>query len=231
MDLLYPKKKSELVCGIIYLPLHIFVMPFAVALVFTRVFSPFGKVPSEATLTLIYYLVAFLFILLSMRGFLKSSFSDFVDRFAAVIQSVLLGYILYIVMLYALTYLLTLLNAQPTANPNNEAVTAQISRHWETMVVSTVLLAPIVEETLFRGILFGLIRRKNRTAAYVVSFLLFSLYHIWTYALKGFDIRFIFYMLQYLPGSIALARCYERSGTIWAPVILHMIINGVSVFQ
>ena len=206
-------------------------MPYAVTLVFTRLFSPFGKIPSEATLTLIYYLIGFLFILVCMSGFLKSSFSDFIDHFASSMQSALLGYIFYIIMLYALTYLLTLINAQPPANPNNEAVTAQISRHWETMLVSTVLLAPIVEEALFRGILFGLIRKKNRTAAYIISFLVFSTYHLWTYALKGFDIRYIFYMLQYLPGSIALARCYEKSGTIWSPVILHMMINAVVVFR
>ncbi len=231
MDLLYPSKRKELIFGLIYLPLHMFVMPLAVSLVFTGLFYPLGRTPSEATLTLIYYLIAFLFIVFCMRGFLKSSFSDFIDRFALSIQSVLLSYMLYIIMLYALTYILSLLNVQSAANPNNEAVTRQISRHWETMVVSTVLLAPIVEETLFRGVLFGLIRKRNRAAAYTISFLFFSFYHLWTYTLGGFDIRFIFYMLQYLPGSIALARCYEKSGTIWAPVILHMVINSASVFQ
>ena len=229
LPLLYPQKRKELICGLIYLPLHIFLMPFAVSLVFAPLL--FGKTPSEATLTLIYYLIGFLFILVFMSGFLKGSFSDFTDRFASSLQSALLGYILYIIMLYAVSYILTLISAQPPSNPNNEAVTSQISRNWETMLVSTILLAPIVEETLFRGVLFGLIRKRSRTAAYIVSFLLFATYHLWTYALKGFDIRYIFYMLQYLPGSIALARCYEKSGTIWAPVLLHMMINGVSVFR
>lgn len=224
-------KRKELIGGLIYLPIHIFIMPFAVSFTAIRLLSLIGILPSEATLTLIFYLISFLFVVFYMQGFLRNSFSDFIDKFFSAIQAALFGYILYMLMLYALSYIMMLFVPQTSANPNNEALFEQVSKNWQTIMVSSVLLAPIVEETLFRGVLFGLIRKKSRIAAYVVSFVFFSVYHLWTYALKGIDLNFIFYMLQYLPGSIVLARCYEKSGTIWSPIILHMIINSISIVQ
>lgn len=36
-------------------------------------------------------------------------------------------------------------------------------------------------------------------------------------------------MIQYLPISFLLCRCYERSSTIWTPIFLHMTVNAVSI--
>ena len=37
------------------------------------------------------------------------------------------------------------------------------------------------------------------------------------------------YIVQYLPVSYLLVRCYERTDSIWCSIFLHMIINGVSL--
>lgn len=224
MEQLYPRKKSELICGLVYLPLHIFVMPVAVSVALHTFFT----VSSDAVLTLTYYLIGFLFLIICMRGFLKDSFSDFIDSFVPAMQSVLLSYLIYILLLYGVSILLAVIKVQLPENPNGTEITAQIAQNRWAMIVSTLLLAPIVEETLFRGVLFGLVRKASRVAAYVASFLLFSVYHLIAYLAAGFDVRIIFCMLQYLPGAVALAACYERSGTIWAPVILHIIINAMA---
>ena len=34
--------------------------------------------------------------------------------------------------------------------------------------------------------------------------------------------------LQYIPAGIALGWTYEKSNTIWAPILLHMTINAIS---
>jgi len=31
--------------------------------------------------------------------------------------------------------------------------------------------------------------------------------------------------LQYLPAGFALAFCYRRSGSIFAPILVHMVVN------
>jgi membrane protease YdiL (CAAX protease family) len=121
------------------------------------------------------------------------------------------------------------------ANPNDEIIIEHIKINPNTMIAVTVLLGPVVEETLFRGVVFGTIRRKNRTAAYLVSFIVFAVYHLWEYILVAISTTgasgwsLILNLLQYLPGSLALAWCYERSNTLWAPIFLHMLINALNI--
>ena len=74
---------------------------------------------------------------------------------------------------------------------------------------------------------FGCIRRKSRWLAYVVSALLFGLYHVWAEAL--YDPMQLLYALQYLPSALVLAYVYERTDSVWGSIFLHMLCNGVSV--
>ena len=81
--------------------------------------------------------------------------------------------------------------------------------------------------TEHRNALHGGLRRKNRTLAYLVSMLLFSLYHVWGYAM--IDPTNWVYLLQYLPVSWLLCRCYERCNSIWGRIFFHMSVNAVSI--
>ena len=90
-----------------------------------------------------------------------------------------------------------------------------------------VFLAPLVEEPIFRGGIFGLLYERSRFAAYIVSMLLFSLAHVLGYAIA--DPVYWIYLLQYLPASWMLCRTYERCRSIWGSILLHMMINGISV--
>ena len=82
----------------------------------------------------------------------------------------------------------------------------------------TVSLAPaFCEEFLFRGVVYGNLRRFGVPFAGIVSSLLFALMHeniaqtIYTFA-----------------GGIALALCYELSGSIWCGTFLHLFNNLLS---
>ena len=84
------------------------------------------------------------------------------------------------------------------------------------------------EEMLFRAGIFGMIRDMlGRKPAYIVSVGLFSLYHVWSFAVV--DPIYWVYLLQYIPVSFLLARCYERTNSIWCPIFFHMAVNGVAV--
>ena len=77
------------------------------------------------------------------------------------------------------------------------------------------------------GAVFGGLRPYGRTLAYAVSMLLFSVYHVWGYALQ--DPVYWIYLLQYLPVSWLLCRCYERCDSIWGSILFHALVNAVSV--
>lgn len=88
------------------------------------------------------------------------------------------------------------------------------------MILVTVIVAPIVEEVVFRGLIFSRLKKAmNVWVAIVISSLLFGLMHgqlLWViYA-------FVFGML--------LAIIAERLNTIGASIILHMAFNLVGVF-
>ena len=89
------------------------------------------------------------------------------------------------------------------------------------------MVAPIVEEIVFRGAVFGALRQKNRLLAYVVSVLLFSLYHVWGYMLA--DWKLIIFIIQYIPVSFLLCRLYERTSSIWSCIFMHMLVNSISI--
>ena len=96
-------------------------------------------------------------------------------------------------------------------------------------MVLLVVLMPLVEEPLFRGLLFGATRRYSRVLGYVLSTLVFALYCVWqfVYSYGTVDFRYLLLFLQYVPMSLALTWCYDNGGSIWSPIALHMVLNAL----
>ena len=125
-------------------------------------------------------------------------------------------------ILLALLY--PFLQEDPT-NLNQEAVNSFLNNYTGYMLLDVILLAPIVEELLFRGTIFGPLCRRSPLWAYIVSIAAFATLHVvgsigvqhWTVILFSF--------LQYLPGGFVLCWSYQRSQSIWAPIALHGIMN------
>ena len=96
------------------------------------------------------------------------------------------------------------------------------------MMFVTIILAPIIEETLIRGLVFGSLHRTSRALAYVVSCFLFVFMHNWQYFALYPVGSVLLSCLPYIPAAIALGWVYEKSSTIWAPITLHALINAMS---
>ena len=84
-------------------------------------------------------------------------------------------------------------------------------------IIGIAVATPIVEETLFRGLLFaGLLQRMPVWAAAIVSALAFAAWHHDWY---GFLPLFI--------SGLVLAFVYYRTRTLWAPIAVHALGNAV----
>lgn len=89
--------------------------------------------------------------------------------------------------------------------------------------------APVGEELIFRGYLFGRIRRfLPASITIVITAIIFSLLHI-----IGFDETGAFQaqwnvVIAILPLSIGLGILREYTGSVWASIILHAIQNTIS---
>ena len=97
-------------------------------------------------------------------------------------------------------------------------------------VMLVLVLIPVVEEVLFRGLLFGSLRRYSRPAAYLISIVVYAFSCVWRYALDYGDPRYLLLTVLYLPVSAALTWCYDNGGSVWGTAVLHAAINGAALF-
>ena len=212
---------AEKVAGFCYLPF------FAVLLSVILSYGAqlLGIALTDLQLNAAYFAVNALVVWLIFHRFLVHSFRSI--HFWEVVQAVILGFVLY----YAGNILLGLLLDQlklELPNYNNDNVVRLASQNPIVMLIGSVVIAPLVEETLFRGLVFGVLRRKSRIAAYAVTILAFALLHVWQYMLLGQWAVVLLSAVQYVPAGIALGWTYEKSNNIWAPIALHMLINAIA---
>ena len=104
-----------------------------------------------------------------------------------------------------LVYRLTRLVVSNQTNLNDTTISAQIEDAPHMTLLIVIFLAPFVEEVLFRGLVFGNLRRKSAAVGYLVSCLLFALLHVWQFAVVNRDITYFLLMLQYLVPGLVLA--------------------------
>ena len=112
--------------------------------------------------------------------------------------------------------------------PTRPAMAVASAPRMTALIV--VLLAPFVEEVLFRGLVFGCLKEKSRIFAYILSCALFAFLHVWTAAVSNWDLGYLILMLQYLVPGLVFAWAYEHSGTLWTSILLHMLVNALSLF-
>lgn len=181
---------------------------------------------------LIWYSISVVSLVIINFTFLRRDFDILIDRPGKVILEILSAYAVILAFDLILSALLSLYmsidgSTLEIANQNNDAIINQSQKSYGMVKASAVFLAPIAEELLFRAGVFGGLRKYNRVVAYIVSMLLFSLYHVWSYAFN--DPTYWVYMLQYIPVSFILCRCYERSNTIWGSILFHMSWNAMTL--
>ncbi len=87
--------------------------------------------------------------------------------------------------------------------------------------ISLVVIAPVAEEVIFRGWLYGKLRAKiPAIPAMIVVSLLFGIVHgQWNVGVTVFVM------------SIAMCTMREITGTIWGGILIHMLKNGIAFYM
>ncbi len=89
------------------------------------------------------------------------------------------------------------------------------------LILSSVVLAPISEEILFRGLMQSALRNLTGSAwmGIAITSVVFTAIHA----------PYYYSMPSLLVLSVVLGYNYERSGRLLSPILIHMIFNGVFV--
>lgn len=209
--------RRETLLALLWLPVHVFGLPLLGSALYQRGTLTLGQI------NLLVYGIGALYMVAVQFCFLRRDFDTLCDNAPEIFIVVLRSFALLFISSLAVTGLFERVGL--TQNENNDAVYAMATAEFGPIAAAAAILAPIVEECIFRGAIFGGLRRKNRAVAYIVSALLFSLYHVWESAI--FDPTQLWYLVQYIPASLILARCYERCESIWGVIFVHMLNNGL----
>ena len=218
---------GEQIGGTVFFMIYLLVLPFAAGPLFRLAGGLLGVTISGAMQSILTYYILFAVSIIVFHAFLARTTRHLAENLGLAVKTLGLG----LVGLYGLNELvfrLSNLLINNRTNLNNNTISAQIDDAPAMTVVIVILLAPFVEEVLFRGLVFGNLKGKSRAAGYLVSCLLFALLHVWQFALVNQDITYFLLMVQYLVPGLVLAWTYEHSGTLWTAIALHAAANALS---
>ena len=102
-----------------------------------------------------------------------------------------------------------------------------IENSFLLMAIQAIVFAPIVEELIFRGLVFRSFRQYNIYLAHFISAFCFGFIHIYQGLFAG-DFTQLVYLLSYGGMGCAYSFVYEKRKTIVAPMIVHMLNNLIA---
>ncbi len=131
------------------------------------------------------------------------------------------GYIVYAIFANVLTALFSAFswfNAEQTQDVGFAYFITTADRFFAMFAI--VLIAPIAEEIIMRGWLYGKLRsRTGILVALIITSLVFAILHgQWNVAVVTFAL------------SAVLCGLREITGTIWSGIILHILVNGIAFY-
>lgn len=132
------------------------------------------------------------------------------------------GFVIYMLATTVLTALAAVIVPNFDLNQVQETGFANLVYRYELILafVTLVIVAPLAEEILFRGYLYGKLRKYLPIwAAVLLTSVLFGVVHgQWNVAVDVFAL------------SLVLCSLREITGSIWAGVLLHLLKNSVAYY-
>ena len=214
--------KAQMIAGFLYLPFYVALLAQGLSLLKDLL----GLSWTDVQFNTCWFLLNAVIVWVIFHKFLLRSLRSI--RFWELVQAVILGFVFYYAGTWVFGFLTDLLNLR-IVSFNDQTVQGLVTENYWLMVFCAVVLAPIVEETLVRGLIFGALRPKSRIAAYLASILFFSMMHVWAHIPGEGLVPVLLAAAQYIPASIALGWTYEKANTVWAPILVHMAINAISM--
>lgn len=214
MNIITMNKKEQLLTGIYFLFQQLLLTPILLSLPLPL---------TLAQLEFVYFVTNFLLTLLICRKFLWQNIRYFSKNF---VPTVFAGLVVYHLSSTAVGILIQWYMPE-FFNVNDSSIGILAASDFWLTAVSVVLLVPITEEVMYRGLLFGCLYRRSKWAAYFVSALVFSAVHVVGYIGQYSPVQLLLCLLQYIPASLCLGWAYAHTGNLFAPVLIHTIINAI----
>ena len=230
-------KRSIFNLNLISLPLWV-ILSFVVAQLFSiLVVSAFEFIGfdlgsmNQSLLVLILSAFAYIFMILFVIGIpwlikkIPTSLKDIgITRLPSWTDILLspAGLIIYVLISVLLSILFATVFPSIDLNQAQETGFDNLSRNYEYYLafIALVVLAPVAEELIFRGYLYGKLKKYVPIwVAMIMTSIVFGAVHgAWNLAIDTFALSVIMCLLR------------EITGNIWSSILLHMIKNGIAYY-
>lgn len=181
----------------------------------------------DALRNFLFCVINFTAVILIFRQYLVQFFQVEAMDYLKTLAVSAVFFCIYKAAFLGMTWLITVL--EPSYSNANDTYIIQLIRdQYFLMFTGTVILVPVAEETLFRGVLFRGLYEHSAPAAWILSTTVFCLIHILSYLGQGPWILLLSF-LQYLPAGLCLAAAYRLSGSILSPILIHMAVNATGM--
>ena len=218
--------QAETFWGWIWLPVQLVALPVILEVGNLLLGQPL----SVAELNFIFFCVNFIGVTVIFRKFLIKNGSVALSLPWKCLRYAAIGLILYWLLSYVYSVLLYFI-APDFANVNDNAIGSMAQENYSLMAFGIVLLVPVAEETLYRGLIFGSLYNRNRLVAYGVSIAAFAALHVVGYIGYYPVKQLLLCFFQYIPAGFSLAWAYAKADSIWAPILMHIAINQVGILS
>ncbi|NLC34744.1 MAG: CPBP family intramembrane metalloprotease [Erysipelothrix sp.] len=141
-------------------------------------------------------------------------------------------YVVYIFLSMGYSSLLEFLKVLPeTSSENQQLLEALIISNPVRMIFSAVLVAPIMEEWIYRGLGFRTLIHRNKFLAYFTSFLVFGFIHVGAGLISGNGLSEFLFLPAYGLSGIIFGYSYEKTGSIYFAMAVHLLNNLVATLS
>ena len=216
-------RKKEIVTGSIYGVFHFLILPSLAATIFLV------SGTSEWIIQFGIFLFSFVASIVIYRHFLLQSCKDALEKPVRFLACSVLALAIFYVLFLLVSYIIYQVNPN-YKNLNDEGIIQLVDQGGIWIILATVILAPVAEECLFRGLLFRAIYEQHPVLAWIISPIAFSAVHLLAYANLYDTGTMALAFLQYLPAGMALCLAYKKAGSILSPILVHSLINLINVF-
>ena len=115
-----------------------------------------------------------------------------------------------------------------TVNANQQELIKIAGEYPVVFIVLAVIVAPLIEELIFRYYLYKKLEKRGFLLALVVSTFLFSIIHIVPSFATGTFLTDIATLPAYLLPSLVFAVAYYQTGKLAVPIFAHFFFNLIS---
>ena len=214
-----------------------FVLFFNLSLVIAYIFKLVGINYSDfnyvdyACLNTFIELIMFVVVLLFYKKYLKKDLVLFKLNKKDYIKKIISYFLIFLVVKYGValfsSLLLVMLGSDLVTSENQETVVTLAKTMPFMMMISTSLLAPFVEEGIFR---LGIKKVINNKYLFIlVSGLIFGFMHIFPTELPLYVA--LIESLNYVTMGLLLAYIYNETDNIYVVVIIHALNNLLSMLM